>query len=129
MRGVDRGDQAISYYNLGRRSTKWRKRVFSYHIDCSILNSFVLDSFVQTAAHASKGRKKRDLLSFRLELTTDLISSFSSRKRPGRPMSILHGMHDRLNPTLGHYPEHIQKKIDCVVCATDGETTLGKVWK
>ena len=73
MRGVDHGDKAISYYNLGRCSTKWWKRVFSYLIECSILNNFVLDSFVQTAAHASKVRKKRDLLTFMLELATDLI--------------------------------------------------------
>jgi len=31
MRGVDRGDQIIGYYNLGRRSTKWWKRFFLLH--------------------------------------------------------------------------------------------------
>ena len=27
MRGVDRGDQLQTYYNIGRRSTKWWERV------------------------------------------------------------------------------------------------------
>lgn len=29
MRGADRGDQMIGFYNVGRRSKKWWKRVFS----------------------------------------------------------------------------------------------------
>ena len=44
MRGVDRGDQMICLYNLGRRSKKWWKRLFSYIIECSILNAYVLQS-------------------------------------------------------------------------------------
>ena len=28
MRGVDRGDQMIGFYNVARRSKKWWKRVF-----------------------------------------------------------------------------------------------------
>ena len=50
MRGVDRGDQRIGYYNLGRRSKKWWKRVFAYVIECSILNAFVLLSFVKSGS-------------------------------------------------------------------------------
>lgn len=42
MRGVDKGDQMIGYYNIGRRSKKWWKRVFSYLVEVSILNAFVL---------------------------------------------------------------------------------------
>ena len=30
MSGVDRADQRIGDYNLGRRSRKWCKRVFAY---------------------------------------------------------------------------------------------------
>ena len=33
MRGVDWGDQLIGYYNIGRRSKKWWKRVFGYVIE------------------------------------------------------------------------------------------------
>ena len=46
MRGVDRIDQLGSYYNVGRRLCKWWKRVFSYGIECSLGNSYVLDGYV-----------------------------------------------------------------------------------
>ena len=49
-------------------------------IECATLNSLILDSYVQPAAHAQRGRAKRDLLAFKLESATDLIVTFSSRK-------------------------------------------------
>ena len=107
MRGVDHGDQYISYYNVGRRSKMWWKRIFSYIIECATLNSFILDSNVQPAAHVQRGRAKRDLLAFKLELATDLIGTFSSRKRSGRPSSALHEQHERLNHSFGHWPQHV----------------------
>ena len=39
MRGVDRNDQMQQYYNLGRRSIKWWKRIFYYLVESTILNS------------------------------------------------------------------------------------------
>ena len=45
MRGVDRGDQLIGYYNAGRRSKKWWKRVFFHILESSILNGYDLHSF------------------------------------------------------------------------------------
>ena len=45
MRRVDRADQLEGYYNSGRRSVKWWKRVFTYIIEVSILNAYVLDAY------------------------------------------------------------------------------------
>ena len=45
MRGIDRGDQLMSYYNVGRRSKKWWKRVFAYLLEVSIVNAYVLQKF------------------------------------------------------------------------------------
>ena len=56
MRGVDRGDQIQTYYNIGRRSTKWWERVFFYIVECAILNSYILDGHIRSAEHARKGR-------------------------------------------------------------------------
>ena len=42
MRGVDHGDQRIGYYNLGRWSKKWWKRVFACLVECNVLNAFIL---------------------------------------------------------------------------------------
>ena len=42
MRGVDRGDQLIGYYNIGRHSKKWWKRVFGYVIEVAALNTYIV---------------------------------------------------------------------------------------
>ena len=36
MRGVDRNDQMEQYYNIGRHSTKWWKRIFYYLVESAI---------------------------------------------------------------------------------------------
>ena len=120
MRGVDRGDQLVSYYTVGRRSRKWWRRVFFYILDCSILNSFVLDAHVRPAWHAQKGRSKLDMLEFRLTLAHLLTDGFTSRKRIGRPRSDDHANLTRLNITIKHTPECVLTKANCVVC-------LGKI--
>ena len=76
MRGVDRGDQLVTYYNLSRRSKKWWKRCFAYLVECSLLNAYVLDALAFPQLHAQRGSKKRDFLSFRLDVAMGLVSSF-----------------------------------------------------
>ena len=115
MRGVDRIDQLCSYYNVGRRSLKWWKRVFSYGIECCLGNSYVLDGYVHPDEHAKKGRNKRDFLLFRYEVASGLIGTFQGRQRIGRPRSSDHANSDRLLP-LGHWPKYVEKKGNCVVC-------------
>ena len=117
MRGVDWGDQLQTCYNVGRRSRKWWKRIFFYLLECSILNAYILDKFVRPAEHAAAGRQKRDMLQFREDLIDQLIGSFSSRRRPGRPPSV---EQDRLIPSLGHYPEFDEQRGRCVVCFAKG---------
>ena len=67
MRGVDRGDQLIQYYNIGRRSKKRWKRVYSYILEVCCLNAYVLDKHIRT------GRARRDYLVFRIELAEGLV--------------------------------------------------------
>ncbi len=117
MRGVDKGDQLESYYNIGRKSRKWWRRIFFYCLEVCILNSFCMEKMVRSGEHQQRGRKKRDMLSFRLELAKELIGSFSSRHRSsGRPRSVEHIQLDRLNSNLGHWPVHVDRKGNCVVC-------------
>ena len=116
MRGVDRGDQWRKYYNIGRRSKKWWKRLFGYSIEVSLLNAFVLDASVRPAEHARHGRGNRDFLTFRLEVANELIAGFSSRQRFGRPRSIENAQLDRFNPSLGHWHVHTDTKANCIVC-------------
>jgi len=110
MRGVDRGDQLIGYYNLGRRSTKWWKRVFYYIVEVAALNAYVLDK------HAHTGRNKRDYLAFRIALAEELVGSFRGRRQAGRPHSLETQRLERLDISLGHWPEVVEVKRECVVC-------------
>ena len=74
-------------------------------MEVCILNSFRLEKMVRPVEHQQRGRKKRDVLSFRLELAKRLIGNFSSRQQAGgRPRSTEHAQLDRLNPNVGHWP-------------------------
>ena len=83
MRGVHRGDQLIGYYNIGRRSRKWWKRVFGYVVEVAALNAYV----IQKDGYLPAERKKHDYLEFRVALAEELIGSFCSRQHIGRPRS------------------------------------------
>lgn len=82
-----------------------------------MLNAFVLGGFVKPVEHRQVGHSKRDILDFKMELAHQLINGFSSRQRPGRPRSDAHQQLNRLQPSHKHWPEHVKKKLDCVVCA------------
>ena len=76
-----------------------------------------MEKMVRPVDHKQRGRKKRNMLSFRLELAKELVGSFSSRQRVGgRPRSSEHELLDRLNPNLGHWPMHVSRKGNCTVC-------------
>lgn len=107
MRGVDRGD--ITQYNAGRRSKKWWQRILFHMIEVCLLNGYVLEGCV----------KKRDLLSFRIEVAEMLIGAYRGRKRAGRKRK---RDEDRLEPTLQHLPVYGDSLGDCVVCTKKGGT-------
>ena len=121
MRGVDRGDQLVGYYNIGRRSRKWWKRCFSYLVECSLLNAYVLDRDTCPGSH-QRGRNKTDFLAFRLTIAKQLISGFSSRKRAGRPRSSDYDDLRRLNVELQHWPMRVEEKRNCIACTKIGTT-------
>ena len=64
MRGVDRGDQMIGYYNIGRRSKSSGSEYFPL-IECSILNAFVLLSFVRPSTKPDLFQLGVDVMVFR----------------------------------------------------------------
>ena len=56
----------------------------------------------KACGYLQRGRKKRNMLSFRLEFAKELIGSFSSRQRVGgRPRSAEHLLLNGLNSNLG----------------------------
>ena len=135
MRWVDRNDQmeqyynirrrsikyyhirrrSIKYYHIRRRSIKWWKRTFYYLVESAILNSFIVESHVRTAEY-TRVSARRDYLTFRLELASELIGTFTSRKRLGWPRSDEHAKRTCLNHNLDHYPCTVAKAKRCVVC-------------
>ncbi len=71
---------------------------FFFCLEVCILNSFCMKKMVRSTEHQQRGRKKREMLSFRLELAKQLIGSFSTRcHSAGRPRSVEHLQLDILN--------------------------------
>ena len=112
MRGVDRGDQLIGYYNLGRRSRKWWRGAFSYISEVAALNSYIIHKDGMPPSE----QKKYDYLDFRYALAEELIGSFSSRARAGRPRSLDHQQAPRLDSSKSHLTIIDGPKRECVVC-------------
>jgi hypothetical protein len=83
MGGVDRFDQLRERYEVGRRSVKWWHRIMYFFIDIAVVNSFLLFCI------KNRKGKPRDQLSFRISLARQLIGSYCSRKRRGRPAAFL----------------------------------------
>ena len=108
MRGVDRGDQRISCYNIGRKSKKWWKRVFSYLIECVLLNAFILERHANPSLYDGT---RRDFLAFRTEVAHQLIGSFHFRQRAGCPSSKERATAAWLNVQLNHWPVQVEKKL------------------
>ncbi len=114
MGGVDRGDQLIACYNLGRRSKKWWKRVFSYLLETSILNAYHLWKFARKDWSREKLKRKGSYIKFKLELAEELIGNYRKRANKGRPRTV--ARETRLDSTLDHNPEYNNKAQQCVVC-------------
>ena len=118
MRGVDRGDQLIGYYNIGRRSKKWWKKILSYIIECALVNAYLLEQYAEPSLYGPimTGRKKRDFLGFRLDVAEQLIGTHRLRHRSTHASTHDSTTPQRLDPNLGHYPVQDTKKVRCVVC-------------
>ena len=80
MRGVDIFSQLQSYASIGRKQFRWWPKLAWFLIDIAIMNAYVL----YTRKHAAKKISRHN---FRTQLEEELVSSFSSRKRIGRPTS------------------------------------------
>ena len=116
MRGVDRGDQVMKPHNAARKSRKAWKKLFSYGLEISIMNAFIIEDSFQP--HSRPGHCNRTFLDFCLELAAQLIANQSFRKKIGRAPSLPESDIDslRLNGK-SHEISYKEKRLDCVVCA------------
>lgn len=85
MGGVDRLDQ-MTRLNKSKKVMRWYRKVEKKLLECSVYNGYVIEGCV--IDHKTPGRRKRDLLSFRLELAHQLVGEYRQDRRPvGRPRS------------------------------------------
>ena len=126
MGGVDKGDQLRNYYKVRLKCMKYYKYIFWFLFDVSITNAYIFSSFVPSTTSASSHTLKQ----FRLTLASQLIDTYCSRKRAGRPRKSPSTPHpppplppfdndgppptQSTRPTL-HLPSHSRSKR-CVYC-------------
>ena len=112
MAGVDKSDQLRGYYHVRSKSLKNYKYIFWFLFDVSITNAFLLSRFSPT----TQSKLSQAYKQFRLDLAHQLIGSYKSRKRQGRP-----GNTDVIpsqrpcSITTAHFPS-FRKRKRCVYC-------------
>lgn len=118
MGGVDKFDQFLERYAIGRRSTKWWHRIMYYLVDMTIINSYV-----QMNINKRSQNKYGDQLSFRINLARQLIQGFTSRKRRNKPVVFLGNKRSippevRLSGVGSHMPNLQKTYRRCRLCST-----------
>ena len=111
MGGVDLSDQRMAYYNVGRRSRKWWKKIFSYILEACSQNAYVLKIYGQ----GDKKEKKPSFLNFRLELASELIGDYRKGSKSGRPRSKT-PVDGRSDKNITHLPFVADDQRPCVYC-------------
>jgi hypothetical protein len=103
MRAVDIFSQLQSYASIGRKQFRWWPKLAWFLFDIAIMNAYVL----YTRQHPDEKISKRQ---FRIQLAQELVASFTSRKRKGRPTQEATEytgdttMHIPWNPQNGSHP-------------------------
>ena len=100
MRGVDKGNQLISYYELSRGTHKWWKRIFLHLIDISIVNSFI----IYKKSELNKGMTQKQ---FRLEIVRSIIKKYD--------ISIINKKN--ISYEAMHYPIRSTNRKTCKNCS------------
>ena len=113
MGAVDRNDQ-VTKLNKSKKAMRWYRKIERKLLELSIYNAYVLEGSV--IKHKQPGKRKRELLGFKLDLAHELIGQVRIRKRTGRSRSATSDQLLRLDgknhlPAVGEGKDHV-----CVVC-------------
>jgi len=81
MGGVDRLDQ-MTRLNKSKKVMRWYRKVEKKLLECGVYNIYVIEWCV--TSYNTHGKRKRDLLSFRLELAHQLVGDYRQDRRPFR---------------------------------------------
>lgn len=112
MSGVDRFDQ-MTRINRQRKSIRWYRKIELRLRECALYNAFIIEG--TCLDHTPAHKRKRDLLSFRMEVAHALIGNFRSKRPFKRPRSASND-EERLDER-NHWPtgSGSEDKL-CVVC-------------
>ena len=109
MGGVDYSDQLRGSYHVRWKCMKNYKYVFCFLLDVSITNALILHSF------DVRSGPPMDQKHFRLMLAEQLIGTYMSRKRAGRPRKRPRPPSSSNSIPTEHFPTHSTKRR-CVYC-------------
>ena len=113
MNGVDVNDQYRSYYSPGTTSPKWRKYLFWFFSNLSMVNGFILEKLA--------GKKKQRQLDFRHELTKLLITGHNGYKRSSNSGKRAVSTFTTEENLRGHFLGKLEgRKKACATCAKAG---------
>lgn len=128
MGGTDLMDENVGRYRIGVRSKKWWWPLFSWLIDVSIQNAWVL---------YKKSGKSVTQLQFRREIVNTYLSKYgTASKGAGRPSSSLTSSqgnrvsdairYDRIDHLLVYIPDQKRRRCAMELCNTSARTMCRK---
>ena len=122
MGGVDLSDQLRGYYHLRLKSRKFYKYIVWFLIDLAITNAYILcKNFTHLRITSTKA--------FRASLAKELIGSYCSRKKVGRPS--LQPAHKRIRYSAHFSVKKVRaggKGHRCHFCQTFFKRRRETVW-
>ena len=118
MNGVDKCDQFLNYYSVGRKSIKWWKKVFFRMLELCIINAMVL----YFSANPAFSKKRQAHKLFRIQLVHELVQPLlDKRTDPNEDQSPTPGRKSNLDDIRlkgKHFSEtRHPKRGRCSVCA------------
>ena len=93
MGGIDEADQLRGYYHIRLKNTKNYRYIFCFMFDVVTTNACILYSRFSVPTGTPMTLKQ-----FRVKLAEQLIGSYRSRKRAGRPCPNLQVQHLTISP-------------------------------
>ena len=120
MGGVDEADQLRGYYHVRLKCTKNYKYVFWFMFDVATTNSFILYSRFSVTTGTPMTLKQ-----FRVKLAEQLIGTYMSRKRAGRPRK--RPCPPPTSTSTSHLPSHSKSKR-CTYCRDVRSRRKETVW-
>ena len=107
MGGVDLADQRTTAYARLMKGWTWYMKLFYHVLEVSVLNAYTLYcSYIQDES------PKPSMMDFRLNLIKELHGGRSYRKISASPAAT---QKCRLNLSLGHFPQKVEKRCACKV--------------